>query len=97
VRHGAPDCIEKKACNVRSCKLSHHPLKHNEAAHGEASTNHAVSTEADLISLGMVQLAVASDGELVPMIVLIDPGSNSSLSVKGPSVLSNFMGTDRRS
>ena len=38
----------------------------------------------ELIAFGVIQLdAVASDGELVPMTVLIDPGSNSTLFREG--------------
>ena len=84
VRHGARDCRDKKACNVGGCKLSHHPLLHNEAAHGDARTHHAVTTETELIAFGVIQIdAVASDGELVPMKVLIDPGSNSTFFCEG--------------
>ena len=62
----------------------HHPLLHNEAAHRDARINHAVITETELIAFGVIQLdAVASDGELVPMTVLIDPGNNSTLFREG--------------
>ena len=62
----------------------HHPLLHNEAAHRDARINHAVITKTELIAFGVIQLdAVASDGELVPMTVLIDPGNNSTLFREG--------------
>jgi hypothetical protein len=84
VRHATLNCREKKPCNIGTCKMLHHPLIHNDSSHREAKTNHAIDPDVEVIAFGVIQLeAVASDGKLVPMTVLIDPGSNSTLFREG--------------
>jgi hypothetical protein len=84
VRHGARDCREKRSCGVNGCKLLHNPLLHSDVASRDAKSHHAVGSDASLIAFGVIQLeALSASGEVVPVTVMVDPGSNSTLFREG--------------
>jgi hypothetical protein len=81
VRHGALTCTLKKACGVNGCKLTHHRLLHKESSVEERIVRpHAARSGQQQIAFKMLRLdACTADGELVPVNILIDEGSDSTL------------------
>ena len=81
VRHGAISCTLKKACGVNGCKLTHHRLLHKESGTEERIVRpHAARSGQQQIAFKMLRLdACTADGELVPVNILIDEGSDSTL------------------
>jgi hypothetical protein len=71
----------KKACGVNGCKLTHHRLLHKESGTEERIVRpHAARSGQQQIAFKMLRLdACTADGELVPVNILIDEGSDSTL------------------
>ena len=85
VRHGIEQCNFKRECGVNGCKLPHHRLLHTDkglpAKGVKAHTARAVQCN---VAFGVIRLDdVKEDGSLVPINVMIDNGSNSTLIREG--------------
>ena len=81
VRHGAETCSFKKTCDVNGCKKTHHPLLHTDKGLPDrVGTTHATRTARSRIAFGVICLdALNAYGELVPVTVLLDGASDSTL------------------
>ena len=78
VRHSQKRCHFKKTCTVPDCQSTHHPLMHDPDF--KTAKAHAARNGSCKVALGVLQLAaIAENGEVVPVNVMIDEGSDSTL------------------
>ena len=78
VRHSQKKCHFKKTCNVPDCQSTHHALMHDPDL--ETAKAYAARNGSCQVALGVLQLAaIAENGEVVPVNVMIDEGSDSTL------------------
>ncbi|KZR98256.1 Uncharacterized protein APZ42_006409, partial [Daphnia magna] len=85
VRHGASNCSFKKECGKDGCKAFHHPLIHTDRGLPERTgTSHSARATSGTIAFGVIRLdAMNADGELVPINVMLDAGSNTTFIREG--------------
>ncbi len=85
VRHGASNCSFKKECGRDGCKAFHHSLINSDRGVPERNgTSHSARAASGTIAFGLIHLdAMNADGELVPIIVLLDAGSNTTFIREG--------------
>jgi hypothetical protein len=85
VRHGAGNCSFKKECGKDGCKTFHHPLIHTDRGLPERTgTSHSARATSGTIAFGVIRLdALNTDGELVPINVMLDAGSNTTFIREG--------------
>ena len=85
VRHGFMNCTLKKECGIDGCKLSHHKLLHKENGPVERNARpHTLRSDRRQIAFKMLRLdALDADGEMVPVNILMDDGSDSTLIREG--------------
>ena len=87
VRYSSRYChAKKKKCGVPECKLIHHKLLHDFSEPENVATAHSHSSrnEAAEVALGVLRLdVVAEDGGLVPINILVDEGSDTTLAREG--------------
>ena len=100
VRHGTISCTLNKPCDNNGCKLTHHRLLHKESGMEESIVRpHAARSGQQLIAFKMLRLdACTAVGELVPVNILIDEGSDSILQfffAQRWSVVFNWLGKSK--
>ncbi|XP_046450173.1 uncharacterized protein LOC124198385 [Daphnia pulex] len=68
----------------RNARTHHGASTLRDVACRDAKSHHAVRSDASLIAFGVIQLeALSASGEVVPVTVMVDPGSNSTLFREG--------------
>lgn len=84
VKHSSRDCRFKKMCSVPECKLFHHPLLHASSRADSNSCSNTLRSVPRTVALGVIRIdAVNADGGLVPINVMFDEGSDSTLIRQG--------------
>ena len=84
VRHGLERCSFKRECGRNGCKLYHHQLLHDDSKGTTNASSCCAQVEVNRIAFGVICLdAVGADGRLVPVNVMLDSGSNSTLIREG--------------
>jgi len=81
-RHSSRDCHQKKICGLDGCILHHHFLLHASSS-GHTAIGRFIQSENN-VALGVIPIyAVASDGHRIPINLMYDEGSNTTLFRKG--------------
>ena len=85
IRHGFMNCTLKKECGINGCKLSHHKLLHKENGPVERNARpHTLRSDRRQIAFKMLRLdALDADGEMVPVNILMDDGSDQPSFARG--------------
>ena len=83
-RHSAADCTFGKGCGAHGCPYIHHPLLHDAGEKHDKGSSHHTSLSAQVdrvkVALGVIRMeAYTSGGQLIPVSVLIDEGSDTTL------------------
>lgn len=83
VRHVTRDCHAKKSCGINSCKLTHHCLLHADTVIARPHSGIA-RTARRTVAFGVIQQdALAADGRKVPVNMMLDGGSDSTIFHEG--------------
>ena len=84
--HHASECKSGKGCEVDGCPHNHHQMLHESKEDCEADagdSNHtSLSARADQleVALGVIHAeAFAADGSIIPVSIMVDEGSNTTL------------------
>ena len=82
--HSSRDCRRRKECSSAGCILKHHELLHDGTTSGATASSYSSRSESRRVALGVIQLdALNKDGVLVPVNVMLDEGSDSTLVREG--------------
>jgi hypothetical protein len=89
VRHGASNCSFKNECDRDGCKAFHHPLIHTDRAVSERTgTSYSARATSGTITIAIAFVVIRLDemnvdGELEPINVMLDAGSNTTFIREG--------------
>ena len=109
IRHGWRSCQRKKPCSVPSCSEVHHQLLHDAASKSApvaesnphtatitVANEHSARSERNQVALGVIPVqAVAENGDIVLINILVDEGSDSTLIREGLARKLNLNGSEQ--
>lgn len=97
-KHSPRDCRIGRGCGIHGCKTNHHQLLQDAIVFESAHSSYRAARPVRIpkVALGVVQFdAIGEDGDLVPINVMLDDGSDATLVRAGLMRRLGIKGTPR--